>query len=316
MALVPPGHPAVAADGDLPGAAGPVVVPRVEEHVAVLQLDDAAFVDLVSRSGTAQPPGFPVVVAVDDMGVVVLRTGLYMIAGNQQASRRKLDAVARTGGVPGPVRLLGGCRDVPRLAPRAAVVLARRDPHGPRALARSVDDLGFAVDAQVVGHRQPDGPGLTVDHGTGIAAGVPRVPPDHLLVRPGVPAVLAALHQQVDVARIAPAGLAAFAEGEDRSPDRHDDRGNAVGIVSVRAAGPPDGLFKGADHGLSGSAVRFGASGHGARPANWMQVIGFEVFQLNMIWPVTPVNPSMMTHRPALTNSPRIRPRKKGSILR
>ena len=246
--LVPPGHPAVAAECDLPGAPGPIVVARVEQHVSVLQLDDAAFVDLVHRSGTAQYPGFPVVVAVDDMGVVALGAGLDMIAGNQKAARRKLDAVARPGGVPRPVRSLGGGGNVPRLAPRAAVVLARRDPHGPRALARPVDDPGFVVDAQVVGHRQPYGSGLTVDHGTGIAAGVPGVPPDHRLVRPRASAVLAALHQHIDVACIAPAVPPAFAEGEDRSPARHDDRGYAVGIVSVRAAGPQDGLRAGTVH--------------------------------------------------------------------
>ena len=202
MSLVTPGHPAVVADGDLPGARIPVVVARIEQYAAVFELGDAAFIDLVPGSRSAHLPGFPVVVAVDDMGIVAPGAGLDMVAGDQQPARGKPNAVARTGGVPGPVRALGGSGDIQGVSPREAVVLAGRDPYGPRALARFIDDHGFLVDSEVVGHQQPYGPGLAVDHRAGIAAGVSRVPPNHLLVRPGAAAILAALHEHIDIAGV------------------------------------------------------------------------------------------------------------------
>ena len=53
----------------------------------------------------------------------------------------------------------------------------------------------------------------------------------------------------------------AFAESEYRSPGRDDDRGNAVGMVSICAAGPDCGLFTGAVHEIFRFAWRCRISG-------------------------------------------------------
>src|SRR5262249_37062029 len=97
------------------------------------------------------------------------------------------------------------------------------------------EDPRLGVAAEVVGHEEPDGPGLAIDDGAGVAAGVVAVVPDDLRLAPRPAAVGAAAQEQVDVATVAAALLAPFAEGEQGAFRRDDERRDAVGVVAPLA---------------------------------------------------------------------------------
>ena len=130
---------------DGPRGVGALVIPHVHHQRAAQQLHHLAFID-GRTDDAAQPPVLSMVVAEDHVGSV---TGLIaigrsdgMIAGDQEPSLagtlRQLNADARTGRVPPPLGGFHGRRDLSRLGPGQAVVVAvrRRRPAacpGPRS---------------------------------------------------------------------------------------------------------------------------------------------------------------------------------------
>jgi hypothetical protein len=87
--------------------------------------------------------------------------------------------------------------------------------------------------AEIMGKQQPDRSGVLIDYWARVSAGVFAVVPDDLSRFPCLPAIEAALQQQIDVSRIPPAVLPSFTESQHRSPGCDDARRNAVGVVSV-----------------------------------------------------------------------------------
>src|SRR5262249_47492865 len=155
-----------------------------------------------------------VVVAVNDVRALDLRPLHGVVAGNDEPAAPRLHTAARARGVPGPVRGLGRRRDVCGLRPGGAVVRAFQQPHGPRTLARAVEDLPLGVLAEVAGQGQPDSPVAPIEDGTGVADGVGTVVPDDRHGLPGRAAVQAALPNEIDIAAVAAAVLPPFAEGQ------------------------------------------------------------------------------------------------------
>src|SRR5262249_58780305 len=120
------------------------------------------------------------------------RAGHLAVTGDEEPAAPELDADARSGGVPRPVRLLDVLRDLDRSGPRHAVVGRFRHPDGARPPALAVDNLRLGIDAEVVRQQQPDGAGGALDDRTGVAAGVRPVVPDDCRLFPGLAAVEAA----------------------------------------------------------------------------------------------------------------------------
>ena len=122
---------------------------------------------------------------------------------------------------PGPVAyqvqfgFLGVLSDVSSLCPRRAVVVAVGDPDGAGAGFVGGLELVAGGLAGVLGEQQPDGSGVAVEDGGGVADGVLGVVGDDLDGFPGCAVVEAAAEEQVDVAGVAATVLASFAEGED-----------------------------------------------------------------------------------------------------
>ena len=241
-----PGHgaPGVATVGRTrqgPGSLRAIVVPHVQEQGAVLQLGDGTLIDLMGGGSTGDLPGPAVVVARDAVRVVVLRVGLDVIAGDQEAAcmvtRSQLDAVAGPGRVPGPVGLLRGGGDLPGFAPRGAVVVAGQHPHRPGALGGPGDDLGLMVLAEVAGGEQVDSSVAAVEHRARVPAGVSTVVPDHVEITPGPAAVATAFEDEVDVPGVAAAADPSFGEREQRAVGGLDQGRDAEGVVAVVARG-------------------------------------------------------------------------------
>src|SRR5262245_57876221 len=141
-----------------------------------------------------------------------------MVARHHQPAVFKLDAAAGPRGVPRPAFGLDRRRDVDRLRPGGAVVLAVTEQHLARAGAGAALVLGLGVATRVAGQGQPDTAGATVEDRAGVADGVAPGVSDELKRAPGLAAIGAAPQHHVDVARVRPAVLAALAKGEQSAP--------------------------------------------------------------------------------------------------
>ena len=132
-------------------------------------------------------------------------------------------------GVPGPVARLHVGGDIAGLGPGLAVV------------ARTGDEDAVVVAVE----RQPDHAGRLIDDGARIAdrdLGIAPFLVDQLELAPRLAAVGAPLLHQVEIAVIAAAVLATFADGEQRPLLRHDEGRDAVGVIAFLAGGEGDGF--------------------------------------------------------------------------
>ena len=175
----------------------PSMVPDAEQPRAISQLDHLTLARGIVRHAGAELPCFAVVVAVEDVGMVIPASGNAVIARNNQSSLvvavLQLDAAPRTGGIPRPVRRLRPRRDFNRRRPRCARILTSDCPNGSGTLAHPFPDFHLVVFNQVMACQKPDNASLPIDHGAGVATGVGTVIPYNLHVAPGGAAISAAL---------------------------------------------------------------------------------------------------------------------------
>jgi hypothetical protein len=254
--LIRPCRAAVRAVRHLARRLGAVIIPHVQKEPPVGQFDDFGFIDLVPRRTAPKGPCCAMIVAVHDMGVVALRFRLDVVACHHQPPGMwtvpDLDAAARAGRIPGPVRLLDLRRDFQGGRPRNPLIRGGLHKDPPRVRAFPVDDLPLVIRTKIPGRKQPDRAGPFIHDGTGIAAGVPAVIPDHLLRRPRTAMINGPAYQQVNVARVAPTHLPALAERQHRAPGRHTHRRNTIRVIPPLPAAPhrllPDTRRRGPRH--------------------------------------------------------------------
>ncbi len=80
--LASPGDPTVIAVGHLPVRFGAVIIAHVQHQPPVVQFHHFTFIHLMFRCPAAQVPCCPVIIRVDDVGVIVLCFRFNMVAGN------------------------------------------------------------------------------------------------------------------------------------------------------------------------------------------------------------------------------------------
>ena len=161
-----------------------------------------------------------------------------VVAGNDQPAGVRaaceLDADARAGRVPGPLRSLRLRGDLARRGPREAVVVAGRDPDGARALGGAQLDRLLGVGAEVVRHAAARC-GRSAGRSTG--HGLPQVfspSSQTICCAPNVlPPSVERLRSRSMSPLSPPPVLAALGEGEDVPALRHDRGGDAIGVVAA-----------------------------------------------------------------------------------
>ena len=206
------------------------MVPHVQHQPAVRQLDDLAFVGAGVRGG-ADGPVAAAVVAVDDVRAVDAGPGLGVVRGHDEAAGAGLDADARPGRVPRPLRPLDAGGDLGRCRPRRPVVRALHHPDRAGGFAGAGDDVLFAIGAAVLRGEQPERAGLSIEDRARVADGVRAVVADDLQGRPGAPVVATPLENQVDVAGIARAGPPRLSERQQRAVATGDQRRDSKRVI-------------------------------------------------------------------------------------
>ena len=259
-----PACPAVAAHGVQTEAVAAFVVPHVQQQRAVCEFGDRAFVPAALRNGSQLPRAALVV------GEEQLRIGFdpaavfqpFVVGRNDDppfVGRAAFDdGVARTGGVPGPLRVLDSGGDLFGTAPGSSVVFGAEHENTPRIDARAVFDLPLAV-AAAVPRRQHDDPSAAENRGSRIAAGVASVVPDRRDRAPGTPVIFRTAHHEVDVAAVAFVVPARFGEGYQCAVVRADDDRNSESRIARLSFSKDRDRFS--DDGGGGRGVADGPAG-------------------------------------------------------